>query len=649
MAEVILLFLSVVTLLSFPTTKAVYIYHSCPNTTVFTPNSTFQSNLNHLLSTLSSNATRTGFYNATSGRTPNDTVYGLFLCRGDVTTTACKSCVTTATSEVVQRCPVEREVVIWYNDCMLRYSNKSFFSVASESPKMFAWNTQNVSIEPNRFSQVLANLTEVATAAANSGEKFATREVNFTGLISLYSLEQCTQDLSSSDCNWCLVRAIAELPTCCSRKIGGRVLYPSCNVRYEVYPFYNSTSALAPAPGARPLSPPSSVTKGKSKLSAMVIPSILAPVALSVLVVVVARCFICKLKRAKRQLNEAENDMTTVESLQFDLGTVEAATKKFSADNMLGEGGFGQVFKGTLDNGQEIAVKRLSKSSGQGVREFKNEVLLVAKLQHRNLVKLLGFCLEGEETLLVYEYVPNKSLDYFLFEAKKREQLDWSRRCTIIGGIARGILYLHEDSRLRVIHRDLKASNILLDANMNPKISDFGMARMFGVDDQTQGNTRRIVGTYGYMAPEYAMEGLYSVKSDVFSFGILLLEILTGRKNILGFHPTNSAPTLLSFAWQLWNEGKVLELMDPMLKDSCNPNEFLRCIHIGLLCIQEDAKNRPTMSSVVLMLKSESISLSKPERPAFFTGRSINDHCHTLGDLPSFSVNALTISDDIPR
>ncbi|PRQ19308.1 putative protein kinase RLK-Pelle-DLSV family [Rosa chinensis] len=336
--------------------------------------------------------------------------------------------------------------------------------------------------------------------------------------------------------------------------------------------------------------------------------------------------------------------MTTVESLQFDLGTVEAATKKFSTDNMLGEGGFGQVFKGTLDNGLEIAVKRLSKSSGQGVREFKNEVLLVAKLQHRNLVKLLGFCLEGEETLLVYEYVPNKSLDYFLFE-----QLDWSRRCTIIGGIARGILYLHEDSRLRVIHRDLKASNILLDANMNPKISDFGMARMFGVDDQTQGNTRRIVGTYGYMAPEYAMEGLYSVKSDVFSFGILLLEILTGRKNILGFHPTNSAPTLLSFTWQLWNEGKVLELMDPMLKDSCNPNEFLRCIRIGLLCVQEDANNRPTMSSVVLMLKSESISLSKPERPAFFTGRSINDHCHTLGDLPSCSVNALTISDDIPR
>ncbi|TQD75137.1 hypothetical protein C1H46_039321 [Malus baccata] len=410
----------------------------------------------------------------------------------------------------------------------------------------------------------------------------------------------------------------------------------------------------SPPPMLSPSLPPPSLTNrsGSSKPSSMIIiVGTLGSVAFCSLVV---GCFFRKRLRtvkeryhSKRQKKKVGNDMKkTVESLQFRLGTIETATNKFSDDNKLGEGGFGAVFKGTLGNGHEIAVKRLSKSSTQGVQEFQNEVVLVAKLQHRNLVRLLGFCLEGEETLLVYEYVPNKSLDKFLFEPKKREQLDWSRRCMIIGGIARGILYLHEDSRLRVIHRDLKASNILLDGEMNPKISDFGMAKMFGVDGQTQGNTERVVGTYGYMAPEYAIEGIYSVKSDVFSFGILLLEITTGRKNFLGFDCR--FPTLLAHAWQSWNEGKGLDLIDPILsKDSCRPDQVLRYIHIGLLCVQEDANNRPTMSSVVLMLKTETISLPEPERPAFFTGRSANMQDQIAAN--SCTINGLTISDDLPR
>ncbi|CAN0912771.1 G-type lectin S-receptor-like serine/threonine-protein kinase RKS1 [Linum grandiflorum] len=177
----------------------------------------------------------------------------------------------------------------------------------------------------------------------------------------------------------------------------------------------------------------------------------------------------------------------------FHLSEIASATNNFSDDNKLGEGGFGSVYKGTY-KGNEIAVKRLSKYSGQGGEEFKNEVELIAKLQHRNLVRILGCCVQGHEKMLVYEYLPNKSLDYFIFDEGKKALLDWPIRYNIICGIARGILYLHEDSRLRIIHRDLKASNVLLDVSMNPKISDFGMARIFGTD-QNEANTNRVVGT----------------------------------------------------------------------------------------------------------------------------------------------------------
>ncbi|KAH7838202.1 hypothetical protein Vadar_023346 [Vaccinium darrowii] len=256
----------------------------------------------------------------------------------------------------------------------------------------------------------------------------------------------------------------------------------------------------------------------------------------------------------------------------FDFSTMAMATDNFHTENKLGQGGFGIVYKGLLVEGQEIAVKRLSKNSGQGVEEFKNEVRLIAKLQHRNLVRLLGCCVETEEKMLVYEYMENKSLDSILFNKKKCSLLDWQRRFNIICGIGRGLVYLHHDSRFRIIHRDLKASNILLDGEMNPKISDFGMARIFG-GDQTEADTMRVVGTYGYMAPEYAMDGHFSVKSDVFSFGVLVLEIVTGKKN-RGFYNVNQQVNLLGHAWRLWREGKGLELLDPSVGESYNASEI---------------------------------------------------------------------------
>ncbi|XP_060970943.1 G-type lectin S-receptor-like serine/threonine-protein kinase At1g61480 [Cannabis sativa] len=319
----------------------------------------------------------------------------------------------------------------------------------------------------------------------------------------------------------------------------------------------------------------------------------------------------------------------------FELDSVLVATNHFNIRNKLGQGGFGSVYKGRLQDGRDIAVKRLSSSSGQGIEELKNEMILISKLQHRNLVKLLGCCIEEEEKLLVYEFMPNRSLDTFIFDPSRSAQLYWATRFNIIHGVARGLVYLHRDSCLRVIHRDLKVSNILLDEKMNPKISDFGLARIFqGTMDLV--NTHRVVGTLGYMSPEYAMGGIFSEKSDVFSFGVMLLEIISGKKNS-NFHYYEKEQSLIAYAWQLWNESRELDLVDDALAESYSAEEAIRCIHIGLLCVQDHASDRPTMVDVVSMLIKET-HRPQPKQP-FFTCQT---QSHTA--TSSVSVNEATVS-----
>ncbi|XP_062160552.1 cysteine-rich receptor-like protein kinase 10 isoform X1 [Alnus glutinosa] len=608
-------------------------YKICSNTSNYAGNMTlFQDNLQDVLYALSSNASVSKFYNTSKGNYP-DEVYSLYMCLDYVTSEICLKCITTATQDILNLCPNTTETVVWEEVCQLRFSNKNFFGQLNVTGNVLNLdNKQNIS-EPEQFKSVVKEtLTSLTKRAAFnlSANLYATGEVPFQDK-TIYALVQCTRDLSADRCNSCLQSAITDVLTCCYFSVGARLPSRSCYLRYELYNFYNASEA-----------PSSTNAKGESSGGKTWIMVILAVVSACLAIVLLGSFIFCLVTRKKAKKWKREI-VSQQEPPRIDLASILAATNNFSDSNKLGQGGFGPVFKGMLNDGKEVAVKRLSYCSEQGSEEFTNEVLLIMKLRHKNLVRLLGFCTEREEKLLVYEFMPNSSLDVFLFDPRKRAQLNWTRRLNIISGIARGILYLHEDSQLRIIHRDLKASNVLLDYDMNPKISDFGMARIF-TGSEGEANTAKIVGTYGYMAPEYAMEGLYSIKSDVFGFGVLVLEIMTGKRNT-GFHRSNRAPSLQAYAWQLWHEGKALELMDPLLIDSCDPDEFLRYIHIGLLCVQENANDRPTMSSAVVMLKNETVTLSQPQRVAFSVGR-FTDHYETGSHD---SVNGLSISDIGPR
>ncbi|KAF3955969.1 hypothetical protein CMV_018869 [Castanea mollissima] len=239
--------------------------------------------------------------------------------------------------------------------------------------------------------------------------------------------------------------------------------------------------------------------------------------------------------------------------------------------------------------------------------------------------------------------MPNKSLNYFLFGSNRSKLLDWKKHFSIIEGIAQGLIYLHKYSRLKVIHRDLKPSNILPDESMNPKISDFGMARIFK-QNELEANTNRIVGTYGYMSPQYAMEGVFSIKSDVYSFGVLMLEILSGRRNNSFYH-ADQALNLVGYAWDLWQEGKGLELVDLAIRDSCAEYQVPRCIHVSLLCVEDDAVDRPPMSDMLSMLTDESAQLPLPKKPAFSIGKKATGANTPNNELELHTMNGLSISD----
>ncbi|SPT21030.1 unnamed protein product [Triticum aestivum] len=326
--------------------------------------------------------------------------------------------------------------------------------------------------------------------------------------------------------------------------------------------------------------------------------------------------------------NDLLGDIQSIDSLLLDLSTLRVATNDFGQGNMLRKGGFGMVHKGVLPDGKQIAVKRLCKSSRQGIGELKSELVLVAKLRHRNLVSLIAVVWKLKRKYLYSE---------------KRKDLDWGRRFKIISGVAKGLQYLHEDSPVKIVHQDLKPSNVLLDFDYNPKISDFGLAKIFG-GNQSKDVTSRIAGTYGYMSPEYAVHGQFSMKSDTFSFGLLVLEIVTGRRNNGSCH-SEKYVYLVNLVWEHWTRGSIIELIDPSLTDHpSHVDQVLKCFQIGLLCVQNRPENRPTMSSVNAMLSSHNARLPSVSVPAFCEG------LNAYSDNPKgASSNGITITKLVPR
>ncbi|RZB43824.1 Cysteine-rich receptor-like protein kinase 29 [Glycine soja] len=655
--KVLSFFFLLFTLISQATAKPEYPYAVCiTEGGDYAPNSTYQTNLNTVLSRIISTTQNDyGFYNSSYGQEP-DRVYANGLCRGDVTPHACLTCLNNSHLLLLKQCPHQKRAIGGYAECMLHYSYRSVLGYYDSDFRVYLQSKTNVK-DWDQYSYVLMKLlsrlkVKAATTDSYLNRKYASGNATIPGSQTIFAVVQCAPDLTVAQCNDCLDGAISEIPKCCNHMSGGVVIKFRCNFRYESSRFYEPTAdtltlQLSPLESPSPSPTPASTTanypestyhginyynmaRRKGNKSQAAIAKYVVPIVVFVGFLI----FVCIYLRVRKptKLFESEakvdDEIEQVGSSLFDFDTIRVGTNNFSPANKLGQGGFGPVYKGMLFNEQEVAIKRLSSNSGQGEIEFKNEVLLMSRLQHRNLVRLLGFCFEREERLLVYEFLPNKSLDYFLFDPIKRAHLDWKTRYKIIEGIARGLLYLHEDSQRRIIHRDLKLSNILLDADMNPKISDFGFARLFNVD-QTLFNASKIAGTYGYMAPEYARHGKLSMKLDVFSFGVIILEIVSGQKNG-GFRNGDNVEHLLSIAWTNLRKGTTTNIIDPTLNNAFR-DEIVRCIYIGLLCVQEKVADRPTMASVVLMLESHSFALPVPLQPAYFMNNSCLSDIQFLG------------------
>ncbi|KAF8037101.1 hypothetical protein BT93_B0116 [Corymbia citriodora subsp. variegata] len=527
------------------------------------------------------NNQRWGNYSLTS-------LYGLAQCLGDLTQTDCHLCLAKSRNRIPQCLPNFGR--IYLDGCFLRCDGYDFFNETLD-PTHDMLNCSSNSAVPgdqkervakfsDRVDGVLRNVLK--SAVLNKGFAVAGEDGAGGGVAGVYALAQCWSTLDAGSCRVCLENATSKARSCATRE-EARAMNAGCFLRYSTTKFYSVP-----------------VSGGSSRVGMTI--AIASSAGAATILVLIGACIGYK-KYKKKQVHNSLMQLLASESkfrLYFKWG--------------------GSVYKGILPNGKVVTVKRLVFNMQQWVDDLFNEVTLINSIQHKNLVRLLGCSIEGPESLLVYEYVPNKSLDQVLFVDNATHVLTWEERLHIIIGIAKGLVYLHGGSGVKIIHRDIKASNILLDENLTVKIADFGLVRCIAPDKSHL--STGIAGTLGYMAPKYLVRGQLTEKADVYAFGVVVLEILRGRKNSIH---TQGSSSVLQSVWKHYKSNNLAACIDPALRGEFPVLEASNVIQIGLLCTQASMVLRPSMSEVVEMLHDKDCVVPQPKQPPFLNASVLYD------------------------
>ncbi|KAL1540776.1 cysteine-rich receptor-like protein kinase 2 isoform X1 [Salvia divinorum] len=558
----------------------------------------FFNNLNATFSVLRSQLSGGRRFGTAEREESPDPVYSMAQCRSYMTEPDCLACYDFAVSQIRNCSTVGARLV--YDGCFLRYESYNFYEQTIENTLMCG---DRSAVQPSAFSAAAQKLLTdllLATPRSNGYSAVSKREVSNDGL-TIYAAAQCVETVTQSGCQGCLNAAYESIDDC-FRAAEGRLADAACFLRYSDAPFFsdNQTTDIAPL-----LSVGGNSSNGKAVVGGVVggVGGVLILVGL-----VLWYAFRRSAKAASRGniLGATELQRPNVYSYQ----ELKAATDNFSEENKLGEGSFGVVYKANLRNGNVVAVKRLDISYSRAKEDFESEGRLISNVHHRNLVRLLGCCSKGSQLLLIYEYMENGSLDTFLY-GLKRGSLSWKQRFDMIYGIARGIAYLHENYHVTIIHRDIKPSNILVDSEFQAKIADFGLARL--LPDNRSHVSTKFAGTLGYTAPEYAVNGHLSEKVDIYSFGVVVLEIISGRRcsdlhtnSDSNSNSNSNSSYLLDEAWNLYECGMHQKLADKMLdRKEYREEELKKMVEIGLICTQSPASSRPSMSEILAMMLSD--------------------------------------------